>query len=63
VIQDGTLFFVKDKTEEIRVLTDEERNKYTKSSSTTYGFSNMTTSYKFERPKEKSIKINVKKHQ
>ncbi|OMJ74395.1 hypothetical protein SteCoe_26692 [Stentor coeruleus] len=51
---DGTFFFVKDSDDEIRELTSDEKKKYERH---TESFS---ISYKYEPPKEKAVKINVK---
>ena len=51
---DGSLFIIRDKDEEIRPMTKEEKKKY--GTRTTGG-------WKYESPKEKSLKIRVKKKQ
>jgi hypothetical protein len=49
------LFSVKDSEEDVREMTPEEKRKYEKQSHS------FVTGYKFEKPKEKAVKINVKK--
>mmetsp|Transcript_7814 Transcript_7814/g.7676 ORF Transcript_7814/g.7676 Transcript_7814/m.7676 type:complete len:478 (+) Transcript_7814:1717-3150(+) len=63
VTMDGNLFFVKDKTEATRDLTEEEKKKFNKSSSYTSSYTSYssTTTWKYEPPKEEAMKITVKK--
>jgi predicted Zn-dependent peptidase len=56
---DGTFFLyflssVKDSEEEVRELTSEEKKKYERQ------YESFSTGYKYEPPKEKAVKINVK---
>ena len=58
---DGILLFVKDSSEEVKTLSEEERSKFD-CKKNTYNYSS-TLTWKYEPPKERSIKINVKKNQ